>query len=194
MDDDRIADRLHTLGDSLFPATFSAYLRDEHKVLWGIRIEGEHPSRFVGLFGPISESDMALLNEHRASSSAGYCANAKELFPNLTTNADIFLLNDKVLSRSPREIEAFVLHELAHWYFDSGCAHSHPLPITDEDRTAGDAMYNNIDLSARDWEDQTRHTPDFCVTLSHLARTAEQHVLPGSGSLIDLVMADDIRL
>lgn len=156
-----IYDIVISRGDSLFPLGMSQYLRNANKPIWGVLIDPDE-RRFHTLFGDIAPEDLDQLNTSFHHTKAGYRVNAKGYFPLLTSDADVFLISKECLALDAKDVEALIIHELCHWYIDSGLQSKKPLGIGDTDKLKAKAWYRKTD---QENEHLTRHTLPFCELL-----------------------------
>jgi hypothetical protein len=187
-----VHDALFRHGDSLFPVGFSDYLDQTNRVVWGLLIESD-ANRLSCLFGDTAPADIEIFNSVAFNHSmSGYRVEARGRFPQLSANADVFLLSKQCHALPPCEVEALVIHELCHWYIDSGLQSSAPVRITSKDRLKGKSLYRKTDT---EHEGLTRHTPDFCELLcavSALAVARDASSFPSRDALVAAAMRFDV--
>ncbi len=146
---------LRSYGNSLFPTTMDAYLAADSRQLWGLRIDVAS-RRMLPFFGSISENDERLLNSRGFFDTiAGYRANVRTYFPDLSANCDVFLINTEALDYSNPLVQALIVHELCHWYIDSGLQASHAVAIDSAALSEGANLYAITTPSHH-------HDRDFC--------------------------------
>jgi hypothetical protein len=181
---------LYDLGNSLFPISFQSYLAASGKTLWGLEIDPDH-RRFNTMFGELSDEDLERFNKGFHDTIAGYKVSARLVFPSLSADADVFLLAKQALTWSGADLLPIVLHELCHWYLDSGNQAKLPVAITPIDRQKGKTLYKRTDIHN---EHVTKHTLSFCEILCAMARRAvEQKKYSGSrDELVASAMRFDI--
>jgi hypothetical protein len=158
---EQIQGYLQKYGDSLFPCAMSEYLAHTNRVIWGLLIDSDE-RRFHRLFGEIALADLEQFNSSFHDTIAGYRVRARDFFPNLTADADVFLISKQCLDFPPSEVEALIIHELCHWYIDSGLQSSHPITINAKDRIKAKSLHRKTDQSL---ENITKHTRQFCELL-----------------------------
>ncbi len=158
--------------DSLFPVAFSDYLLMKNRTLWGLRIvpiPNTTSCNFAPLFGNIQDSDMRLFNTRPMRQSlAGFRPQARNVFSSLSEDADIFLLSDAVEAFPQGEIDALVIHELCHWYIDSGLQTSNPVACVGAQRSKAAALHQRT--YALDGEREL-HPLVFCELITAVADT-----------------------
>ena len=191
--DDPLFRRFVEFGDALFPRSFSVYLSETGRALWGLLISSEN-RRFERLFGNIPQEDLDRLNARFSpNAAAGYRVRVRDDFADISADADVLIMSTRAML-SPRTLDALLLHELSHWYIDSDLMAEAPLVIEEIDRSEGRSLYGKFDCYARENEERTRHTIQFCEVLSNLARRAKP--LLGydldQGTVIKLAMQFDI--
>lgn len=155
-------------GDSLFPIPLTEYFSQTKRVMWGLQINRDE-GRNDPYFGEIAPSDMEQFNKIFYDSMAGYRTKARDHFPSLTADADVFLISKQCLSLPTHEVEALIIHELCHWYIDSGLQMSSPIAIGQMDRHMGKGLYNKTDRGRI-----RQHTLEFCELLCAVAGRAIQ--------------------
>lgn len=188
---DQIRECLFKYGDTLFPITLSQYLNETQRQLWGLYVNLKD-KRNEHMFGNASANDILLFNSKGVSDSlAGYRVNARDVFPNLSVDVDVFLLNVSCLELPVPEIEALIIHELCHWYINSGLLASNPLKISTSDSLVGKKLYKKTDVIN---EHITEHSLLFCNVLSAVAGNATK--VPSNflsrKQLIELAMNYDL--
>ena len=177
-----VRETLLDLGNTLFPVTFESYLTALGRPLWGLLIESEHQC-FSELFGNILDRDLRLFNTRFADTKAGFATGARSVFCRLSCNPDVFLLAKEGLGWSHRDLASVAVHELCHWYIDSGHQASHPVAITEADKGMGKKLYGRTD---RHNVRMTRHTIEFCELLCAVSTVAIDKG-KASGAAEDLV-------
>jgi hypothetical protein len=168
MKHDDVRTMLFDLGSSVFPISFDSYLETSGLELWGLQIDPDL-RRFAVMFGAVKDEDLAYFNNHFYDTIAGYKVGARSVFPLLSANADVFLLSKQALAWSDVELIPIVLHELCHWYLDSGSQSQLPVHVTAMDKLKGKALYKRTDSQN---EGMTKHTLAFCEFLYAVARVA----------------------
>jgi hypothetical protein len=156
------------LGNELFPMSFDNYLGATGRQVWGLQIQPDKRC-FSVMFGAARDDDLDLFNSNFHDAIAGYKVGALSVFPSLSADADVFLLSKDALAWTSEDTLPIVLHELCHWYIDSGNQARLPIAITPADKHKGKALYNRTDFHN---EQGTRHTLQFCEVLCALARRA----------------------
>ena len=178
-------------GDSLFPVGMSQYLSNTNRPIWGLLIDPDE-RRFQTLFGNIAPEDLEQFNTSFHHTKAGYRVKARDHFLQLTSDADVFLISKECLALNPRDVEALIIHELCHWYIDSGLQSSNPIGIGSTDRLKAKTLYGKTD---QENEHVTRHTLPFCELLCAVAaravRTFNSH--PSRQALLASAMQFDIE-
>lgn len=165
-DQDAIEVAFRRYGDSAFPTTFSQYQLEEGRELWGLLIT--RPVTFKRLFGSMTDADLKLFNTKRPPySRAGFRARVREAFKGLSADADVLLIGDECLEFSQRDLDALLIHELCHWYINTGLQDRSPVSISDADISSGHALYERTD---KDYEHVTQHDEHFCTVLCAVAR------------------------
>ena len=185
---EQIQDLIKTYGDSLFPVPITTYLSTTNRVIWGLLIN-EDERQLEPYFGEIAALDMAQFNQNFINSLAGYRTRARDYFPNLTADADVFLISKQCLDLPLPEVEALVIHELCHWYIDSGLQSSKPLRATNMDRIMARGLYNKTDQN-----NDRFHTLPFCELLCSVANKATRAgaKFPNRKELVSLAMKYDV--
>jgi hypothetical protein len=186
-----IHDIVLSRGDSLFPLGMSQYLSNTNKPIWGLLID-PNERRFQGLFGDIPPEDLEQFNTSFHHTKAGYRVKARDHFPKLTSDADVFLISKECLALDPKDVEALIIHELCHWYIDSGLQSSNPIGIGSTDRLKAKNWYRKTD---QENEHMTRHTLPFCELLCAVAARAVHTFkgFPNREALLASAMQFDIK-
>jgi hypothetical protein len=187
---EQIEKTLITYGSTLFPCSFSDYLSKNHKVIWGLLIDPAE-RKFHRLFGNITSNDLAQFNTGFHDTIAGYKTDAKSVFPNLSADADVFLIAKQCLANSAKEVDALIIHELCHWYIDSGLQASHEIAISKTDRVEARSLYRR---TGQVNEHITRHTIQFCELLCAVAGRAMKNskMFSSRQEIVDLAMIYDV--
>jgi len=187
---EQIKETLITYGNTLFPCSFSDYLSKNHKVIWGLLIDPTE-CKLHRLFGNITPNDLAQFNVSFHNSIAGYKTGAKSMFPNLSADADVFLIAKQCLDNSAKEVDALIIHELCHWYIDSGLQPSHEIAINETDRAEARSLYRRTDQVN---EQFTKHTIQFCELLCAVAGRAMKNSKTFSSrqEIVNLAMKYDV--
>ena len=147
MNGNQLQDRLLELGETTFPASLAADLESRGAVLSGILLNNR-AGRYDALFGKWRPRDLTQVRaeQYWNSNGPGYRVMARRIVPpGLGVNADIFLFSDDSLGLEPSQIDALLVHELSHWYIDSGQRRD-AMEICAEDRNMGGALFDTLDL------------------------------------------------
>lgn len=178
-------------GDSLFPLGMSQYLGNTNRSIWGLLIEPDE-RRFQCLFGDIALEDLEQFNTSFQHTKAGYRVKARGYFPKLTSDADVFLISKECLALGSKDVEALIIHELCHWYIDSGLQSSNPIGIGSTDRLKARTLYRKTD---QDNEHITKHTLPFCELLCAVALRAVHTFksFPNRDTLLATAMQFDVK-
>ena len=188
---EQIMECLFKFGDTLFPIRLSDYLNKNQKNLWGLYINLED-RRVELMFGNATIDDIELFNSRGvADSKAGFRVNARGTFPNLSSDADVFLLNRDCLKFTTPEIKALIIHELCHWYINSGLQNTNPLKIDTSTALVAKNLYKKTDVIN---EHISEHTLLFCNVLSSVAGNATKtpSIFKSRKEIIDLAMKYDV--
>lgn len=84
------------------------------------------------------------------------------------------LLRDDSLALPPVELDAMLLHELCHWYIDSGLQREAPMLFTDDVKNSGCDLFDRTD---KEKLHITRHSLEFCTLICAASIGAAQAAL-----------------
>lgn len=160
-----IRDILLTRGNALFPTRFADYLESNNKEIFGLLIQSD-TQQYQQLFGNFTANDLSLLNQRFFDAKAGYAVDIQNHFSGFSSNADIFLISEDSLAGGFRTVEALIIHELCHWYINTGLQATTPVFFSDTDIELGCAIHDKTDKHN---ERLTQHTLEFCKLLSSIA-------------------------
>jgi hypothetical protein len=98
---------------------------------------------------------------------AQYAVDARQKFPELGLNADVFLIAKELLEEDALSVDTIILHELIHVLIDSGWSDRSTLTPNAKDKYHGRRLHAKTDHES---EHITKHTVEFCILLSTAAR------------------------
>lgn len=169
---DVLRDRIYHLAKEAFRINFDEYLRrKKNRSFWGITIENDK-FQHNALFGNPDPRFLSIANQafkgHKNQSEAGYRVDLGSVttFASLGLNADVFLINPERLSDEQLNLDALIIHELAHMVVDADLTSQIASKPTRKTTEIGNKMYKGTD---REVMHITKHTKEFCLVLASAA-------------------------
>jgi hypothetical protein len=187
-----IENLLRRYGNGLFPHSFDEYLSKMRRQFWGLRVDP--PSRRnIRFFGSMTEDDERTFNGGPFRDAvAGYAVDVRSRFRTLSADADVLLIGTETLGFSGPDVEALIVHELCHWYIDSGTQGTHPVTFDSANKVQGETLYARTDPHM---EPITRHDRSYCGLLCAVSALAVEVGAPFETPqhLVDAAMRFDVE-
>lgn len=153
--------RIIELSNLAFDFDLQDHLNQEGKSIIVLQLinEGERTIEIKLLEGDDPDNMLEDMNAGcpLQASKAGCRPNTHLVF-NAEHPRDAFLISNEVLETNDFHIDALIIHELAHYFIESGI----PVGIDEEDEEIGEILYAITD---QNYEHLTKHNLQFCRTL-----------------------------
>jgi len=160
MDITDIHDRIFVLARSAIGVDVHTYLNETRKSLYGLLI-ADGGASFRPMFGDPPAVLLDAANARPSDTVAGFCVDVGEAL-RINIRADVFLLSEAMLYETGYQLDAIIVHELAHFAIDSANDDILRSELTTEDRQTAAELYARTD---RQMERVTRHNEYFCQVL-----------------------------